>query len=305
MFGENLRLQNTISLPGDSFVRVSAVSPSGDIVAATCSDGKARVWDLSGKLRREIEFTGDWPVSLGFNFDGTRLAIGNHLGGVKVLDIRSGEPIFEFAESADVYNLAVSPDGGLIAAQAGTGAVEVRDIANKKFLVSLPAPYDTVTALAFSPDGRWLAIAGGDTSIRIYDARSGGLRCTAPDFLLETFALVFSADGRNLFAGEADGTIDTVDATSGKIISKEFKRSLSVYDLEISQNGKFLAAWYFDPDAKRKDLPLLIWDLTTKEVRTIELPPNTNADMFLADGQFVVTSGAKNQLLIWSAQAAH
>jgi WD40 repeat protein len=66
--------------------------------------------------------------------------------------------------------LAVSPDGGLVAAATAGGLVRLFDPAKGELIESLHGHLNAVFALSFSPDGRRLVSEGGQReTIKLWD----------------------------------------------------------------------------------------------------------------------------------------
>ena len=67
-----------------------------------------------------------------------------------------------YASAGRYTSLALSPDGQLLAAGTGGGAVSVLDAKTGALLVSLPGHAERVTAVAFSDDGRVIVSGSAD-----------------------------------------------------------------------------------------------------------------------------------------------
>jgi len=91
---------------------------------------------------------------------------------------------------------------------------------------------------------------------------------------------------------------------SGKVVAKFPKQSFVVWQLQLSQDGKFLAAAYVDERSFRNPAPILIWNIAEQKVRTtIQQPDVTpNGGAFLPDGRFLLTSSSDNLLKVWSVR---
>ena len=72
----------------------------------------------------------------------------------------------------DVWSLAFSPDGRLLAAGSEDGKMILWDTKTGKSLASWNGHQGAVTTLAFSPDGSALASAGWDKSIRLWEVKN-------------------------------------------------------------------------------------------------------------------------------------
>ena len=303
VLGQSLKLEKNLTVPPDSEVKFAAISPKGDYVAAACKDGRVRLWALpSGEPKQSLDLT-DQPISaLRFSDDGTLLAVGGDRGAGKTWAVPSWKLKQQFTVGARIEAMAFSPDRTLLAVARAELPAQLWDLSMGKLITDLPAKFSGSLAVAFSPDGQRLASADADTEIRIYEAQTGALRATNSDILLEAFAMAFSPDGKFLYVGGADKTITTIDPVSGKTVRAFPKQSFVVGELQISRDGKFLAAAYFDDKGFNNPAPLMVWDVASGTVRTniqqSEFKPN--GGRFLTDGRLLLTSSATGMLQVWS-----
>jgi WD40 repeat protein len=122
--------------------------------------------------------------------------------------------------------------------------------------------------------------------------------------LLETFAIAFSADSKYLYAGGADKSISVIDVASGKVAQSFPKQSFVVGALQLSRDGKYLAAEYFDEKGFSNPAPVLVWDVASQSIRNTILQPGVtpNGGGFLPDGRLLLTSSSEGKLLVWSVR---
>jgi len=74
-----------------------------------------------------------------------------------------------FSLPRDIYSIALSPDGKLIASGSIDRIIRICDLSNGKEVSSVRGHFDDVIKVAFSPDGKILASASFDGTIRLWD----------------------------------------------------------------------------------------------------------------------------------------
>ncbi len=118
----------------------------------------------------------------------------------------------ESLESTDtgepVSDLAVSPDGTLVATTGRNGSVKLWDGETLKPLRSMAGHAAAAWGVAFSPDGRVVASGSSDGTVRLWDAGSGtAVRTLSPTGRGIT-AVAFHPDGSRLATTSWDRTAE-------------------------------------------------------------------------------------------------
>jgi WD40 repeat protein len=80
-------------------------------------------------------------------------------------------PFVTTATFGAVYDLAISPDGALMAAVGSDGTLWVWDMASGAEVYRSPVLTAPLRSVTFSPDGAWIATAGEDGTVRVWGVR--------------------------------------------------------------------------------------------------------------------------------------
>ena len=194
----------------------------------------------------------DAYLPFGHSKDGQVLAIARRYKGTLVLHRGPPNRLITLAQHDDVRDVAVSPDGGLVATGNHDGrSVKVWKAQTGTFLKELPVgPFSQVR---FSPDGLWLATSGGGCRLWAVDSWQEG-----PPIGSCKSGFAFSADSKSkLLAVETGaGVIRLVDPDTG-----------SEYARLEDPNQEWAANLTFSPDGGQlvvtsgEGQPFHIWDL--------------------------------------------
>lgn len=198
---QSARQEKPINLPNKVSVGTVSVAPTGNLIAAICSDHVVRVWSTrSTELLRSLDENGKPASIVQFSADGQLLAVAYEIiqyekGAIKVFDVHSWKVQYDLT-SLPIRALTFSPNSRRLAS-AGDFDLDVWDLTTQKKVATMSHPFGRSAALSFSPDGRFVATADGDGFVRVYNAYTGSLRGTPAEFLLEPLTVAFSPDGKS------------------------------------------------------------------------------------------------------------
>ncbi|RYP70100.1 hypothetical protein DL769_005077 [Monosporascus sp. CRB-8-3] len=156
--------------------------------------------------------------------------------------------------SDQVWAVAFSPDGKLIASASCDRTVRLWDPITGASLQTLKGHRDSVRAVIFSPDGKLIASASSDRTVRLWDPTTGATLQTLKDYpgwnLIDI--VTFSPDGR-LVASALTMTVRLWDPATGTALQTLKGHLDSVRAVIFSPDGKLIASASEDKTVK-------LWD---------------------------------------------
>jgi WD40 repeat protein/serine/threonine protein kinase len=334
--GETTTGRELLTLAGHSSTVIDvAFSPDGTRLATGSFDTTAKVWDadsgqelltLSGHTAEihGIAFSPECasPPEAGAERCGMRLATASADGTAKVWllesnsagDAKAGQELLTITgHSAQVWDVAFSPDGNRLATSSVDGTAKVWDATSGRELLTL-AHNAEIPGIAFSPDGTRLATAGYDGTAKVWllesssagDAASGRELVTLSGHDSVVLQVAFNPDGTRLVTSSPDGTAKVWDIASGRELLTLVGHANVVYDAVFSpecasppeaaakQCGTHLATGSFDGTAR-------VWDLSP-ERELLTLAGHTNEIRRLAfspDGTRLATASVDGTARMW------
>ena len=214
------------------------------------------------------------------------------------------------ADPSEVNDLAISPDGRLLASADSDGTVRIWNLATGQAhgpsLKADTALDGGVNGVAFSPNGKILASADADGTIRLWDPITGqplgkpiqvdGIGSSGVN------GVAFSPNGKMLASADSDGTIRLWDPVTsqplGAAIVADLGSPNGVNGVAFSPNGKMLAS--ADGDGKVR-----LWDPATGQPRLLGPPIRAdnrfgvNGVAFSPNGKMLASADSDGTVRLW------
>ncbi|MGE5193857.1 MAG: protein kinase domain-containing protein, partial [Deltaproteobacteria bacterium] len=239
--------RNVSSLPPNLQFQCIALSRDGKLLAAGCSDGAIRFWNVETR-----EVVRSWSYSSEQNQSGAPIAAIKFLpdqSGMVV--VRGGAPsevrVRRFLDDADrlilasprIEGIAVSRDGSQIAS-VGSEGLQVVDIESGSVIARPVDAGDKLRFVDFSPDGRMLVILGTKNDVRLWDlARGAETRRWNADLPI---VAAFIDDGRRLALATQKGIIELWQPGDDRPVERLQAPAGPLYSADLSADGQWLAA---------------------------------------------------------------
>lgn len=291
-------------------INTVCVSPDGKQILSSGDDGEVRHWDIATLTQTE-SFTGDrnndgiiYPVTgVAYSPDGKTYVSAQKGFLPKLWDTTSRTVIKRINQNgADVYSLAYSPDGVLIAF-GNYGSITISNLPlGTQLEIAMPEKSEVIS-VEFSPNNQYLIAVTNNQEISLWDVNTGAkirnfdIHNYDKDVEYATDA-VFTTDGKMIITAGFNknpyqGIIKMWNVNHGRLV-RGMADGQSVDCLAISRDGLKLATGNSDHTVK-------IWELATGKLLWIlvGLKNYVKSVTFSPDGQTVVASSTNGAINLW------
>jgi predicted ATPase/WD40 repeat protein/DNA-binding SARP family transcriptional activator len=199
------------------FLRATAFSPSGRILASGGADCTIRLWDrVTGQSLFTLTGHTEPVLALAFapvqavNADDIVLASSSVDRTIRLWSIAEQQRttpryLRQFnGHENEVLTVAFDPTGQTLVSGGMDGSVRIWDVASGATRQRLTGHTTAVSSVAISPDGGTLATSSFDHTLRLWELASGHSLCVQKEGHVGPHIVAFSPDGKTLAYGGDD-----------------------------------------------------------------------------------------------------
>ncbi|KAG2060605.1 WD40 repeat-like protein [Suillus hirtellus] len=229
-------------------------------------------------------------------------------GSLRLWDIESGTQIGEDwrdeDDEAEVWSMALSPNGKTIASGCSNGKVKLWDVETRKVIAKWPGHINVVGALCWSGDDERVLSGSWDGTARVRDVESSQTVLTIKTGHQWVNAVIFSPDAAKIVTGgHNENAVKIWDVKTGGLLNT-LKHDNGVWSLAwtvdaitLSQNNRLLCASDYQT--------VRLWNLDTN--LPVGPPLQHGGDVecaaLSADGKLLVTGCKNGNAYVWDIQA--
>jgi WD40 repeat protein/serine/threonine protein kinase len=215
---------------------------------AVCGGSEISLWNPESIIRiRELGKTDKRILCLAASRDGSTLAAGTMNGVVRFYDLRDGgrQSEWKLGSAFNVYRIALSPDGRLVAAIDRYNSEKhddlyVMDARSGKRLEQIRAK--ECNCAAFSPDGQWLFASGPANVVMVWNVRTQQKVAERPGHSSSINCVVFDPQAKWVATASDDRLIKVWSTVDWRLKFNLEGAHRALIGLACSVNGRTLAS---------------------------------------------------------------
>ena len=219
------------------------------------ADGSVLMWSWRTGSSLTFQAHSQSVTSVALSRDGSRIATGSLDRTIKIWDAADFKLLVEVKDNnfpflGAIADLMFSIDGQYIASASGHGT-KVWRVEGLELIERIQTTQ--MNGVSFSTDGNYLASSGLNVDVPIWEISDNSfnlsqvIQTQAPPDDLGTDGVAFSSDGRSMAVGEFYNTVDAASVKVWDVGTSSIVQTLrgvgeSLFDVNFSENGKFVAA---------------------------------------------------------------
>ncbi len=255
----------------EMWVTSSRVLPDGRILAASNTDGKVQLWEMSGpgleSKKMLLEASRSSPTAI--SPDGKWLIFYTS-EGLQAKNVETGQDgIFLHDKWYGHLKLSFSPDGKLLAVSRSDRSVRIFDFVTGNVSNGVGGPEDWISQMAFNKDSNLLVGAAGGSAwiwsvvpgldplkFKFYESIQEG---DLVRFDNTVTAVTLNPDSKLLAVATSENSIWLYDRISKQVVGKLTGHFSAPIELAFSPDGSYLAS--IDRDGV-----LIVWEIARQVV---------------------------------------
>jgi WD40 repeat protein len=232
-----VRERQTVTLPGDSLERPTAIAENGKFIAETTADGFVRVHETeSGRELARIKFVSKL-VAAAVSPDGSLLAVADEGKILRLYDVRTREERWQVKTFDTLLSIRFSSDGSVVAYGGWSDGIALLDARTNKRIYE----QDTceVTAVAVANDRKVMAAACYGGPIYLYLGEEFKVIEQSGTLIR---AMAFRNDGRSLAVLSNDQKVNVYELDSRRL-QAVIPLATPAIDVSFDASGSKLDIW--------------------------------------------------------------
>ena len=304
--------EKNIELDAD-YINTLVLTPDNTTLIVGSQDGKIRTVDAEmGKLLRKIDGRLWIGRSIAVSPDFKTVALGAVFPTIRQWSIETGEEKFpeltSLGHDAEVYCVAYSPDGHLIASGGANKQINLWDANAGKLELKVPTG-SSANRIAFTPSGQHLLTSWQYTGmIRVCDVATGKELRTIESGMKKVRAFAMTPDGKQLISVVSDSNyawhspvgeekLQVWDFESGTKLREFAFKTASTESIALTVDGKELVT------GAANGILHVLDTATGSEVATLPGHRHSVQSLaFSADGKQLASGSLDQTIRIWDTE---
>lgn len=206
------------------------------------------------------------------------------------------QPQIAVDEGSEVWVVAFSPNGTLLATGAGDAALDLWDAATGDLVRTLTGHTDEIDALGFSPDGARIVSVSDDETVKVWDVATGECLQTLTGHTGCVEAVSWSPDGKYIASGGQDLVVKLWDTATWDCV------------VSIAASEEHIYGIAFHPDSTRVasgsgDNTVAEWLVPSGKPSKVYKGLSAYTIGYSPDGQWIAGGCDDSTTMVWSTSS--